>query len=257
MAAWLLAAAVVGACAADDRSAAGSELTVFAAASLTDVMRDLERRWAGSHPEVRLAMAFDGSNVLATQIGEGAAADVFVSADTRRPRELEAAGLTAGRPVSFAGNRVTIAVPLDGRAVQSAEDLAEAGIRLVAAGPGVPVTRYADEAVRQLAASLPDAAAFRERVAANVVSREDNVRAALAKVELGEGDAAIVYVTDVRSSDAVREVPFPAGVDVAAEYAVVQISQQPAAAIFVEWLRGSEAGEVLAAHGFEPLAGGR
>ena len=80
--------------------------------------------------------------------------------------------------------------------MQSPADLAEPGVRIVAAGPGVPITRYADEALAQLAATMPDPEAFADAVAANIVSREDNVRAALAKVELGEGDAAFVYRTD-------------------------------------------------------------
>lgn len=251
----ILSVGILVACTSDGSSADAGELTVFAAASLTDVMEGLERRWVETHPGVRLTMAFDGSNVLSAQISEGAPVDVFVSADTRRPEELDEAGLTADRPVPFARNRVTIAVPLEGRAVQAAEDLADAGVRLVAAGRGVPVTHYAEAAVDQLAATMPDPAAFRQRVEANVVSREDNVRAALAKVELGEGDAAIVYVTDVRSSDRVREVPFPPAVDVTAAYAVVPISPDPGAAAFVEWLTGPDAAEVLEAYGFEPAEG--
>jgi molybdate transport system substrate-binding protein len=232
---------------------ASGELTVFAAASLADVFDSLETGWLASHPETRLLTAFDASNVLATQIAEGAPADIFVSADAGRPAELAEAGLAVGEPVPFARSGLTIAVPLEGGPVTTASDLARPGVRLVAAGSGVPITRYADEAIAQLAATAPEAAAFIDAVAANVVSREDNVRAALAKVELGEGDAAIVYETDARSSGLVRAVPFPAGVDVRAEYTAVQVSERPAAAGFLAWLRGPVAAAILAEAGFEPV----
>ena len=239
----------------DASSSGPGALTVFAAASLTDVLDGLEERWLEANPDVPLAIALDASNVLAAQIGEGAPADVFLSADLRRPQELADAGHTAAQPVPFARNRVTVAVPLGSSAVVVAEDLAAPGVRLVAAGPGVPVTTYADAAIAQLAATTDDAEAFLARVTANVVSREDNVRAALAKVELGEGDAAVVYRTDARSSDLVREVPFPEAVDVSAAYAAVRISRHPAAGAFLEWLRGPDAGAVLATYGFERIRG--
>ena len=230
-------------------------LTIFAAASLADVLDDLESAWLSESPEVPLTIAFDASNVLAAQIAEGAEVDVFLSADLSRPTELAETGLTSGEPVTFARNSPVIVVPRDSQAVKTALDLAVPGIRLVAAGPGVPITRYAEEAIAQLAATTPDPAAFSNAVAANVVSREDNVRAALAKVELGEGDAAIVYVTDARASDAVREVPFPEAVQVSAEYGAVQVSDDPAASAFVTWLTGPSAQAILAEAAFQPAEG--
>jgi molybdate transport system substrate-binding protein len=230
-------------------------LTIFAAASLADVLEDLETTWLVESPEVPLTIAFDASNVLAAQITEGAEVDVFLSADLSRPTELAEAGLTSGEPVTFARNSPVIVVPWDSQAVMTALDLAVPGVRLVAAGLGVPITRYAEEAIAQLAATTPDPAAFSNAVAANVVSREDNVRAALAKVELGEGDAAIVYVTDARASDAVREVPFPEAVQVSAEYGAVQVSDDPAASAFVTWLTGPSAQAILAEAAFQPAEG--
>ncbi len=233
----------------------GDGLTIFAAASLADVLEDLEATWLGEFPEIPLTVAFDASNVLAAQIAEGADVDVFLSADLSRPAELAEAGFTSGEPVTFAQNSPVIVVPRDSQVVTTAMDLAEPGIRLVAAGTSVPITRYAEEAIAQLAATTPDPAAFSIAVAANVVSREDNVRAALAKVELGEGDAAIVYATDARASDAVREVPFPEAVQVTAEYGAVQVSDDPAAAAFVTWLTGPAAQTVLADAAFQPADG--
>jgi molybdate transport system substrate-binding protein len=230
------------------------EVLVFAAASLGDVLKDLEAGWLADHPQVSLRTATDASNVLATQIAEGADADVFLSADLSRPMELATAGLTAGQPHVFARSRLTIVVPQDDDSLASVTDIARPGVRLVAAGPGVPVTRYAQDVIAQLAASQPDPSAFVRAVEANVVSREDNVRAALAKVELGEGDAAIVYVPDARASALVRELALPPSVDVTAEYAAVQISADPAAAALVGWLAEPEAAAILTEAGFEPLA---
>ncbi len=226
-------------------------LTVFAAASLHDAMAGLELAWAAERPDAPLTIATEASNVLAAQIGEGAGADVFISADRRRPRELAEAGLTGSQPVPFARNRVTIVVPAADGHVRQPADLAIPGTRLVAIGRGVPITGYADEALARLAATMDDPESFSQAVGANVVSREDNVRAALAKVALGEGDAAVVYRTDAASSEAVREIPFPAEVTVTAEYAAVAVSERKLATEFVEWLGSAAAVEVLQTAGFE------
>ncbi|RKY14879.1 MAG: molybdate ABC transporter substrate-binding protein [Planctomycetota bacterium] len=248
--AGLLIVAAITACSPSTQSD-DSDLTIFAAASLRDVFVDLEAAWLTTHPDTSLTLAHEASNVLAAQISEGAPADVFVSADTERPQQLLEAHLVAAEPVPFAGNRVALVVPTEGDRVQSPADLAEPGVRIVAAGRGVPITRYTDEALAQLALTMPDPEAFAAAVSSNIVSREDNVRAALAKVELGEGDAAIVFRTDAMSSDRVREIPLPAVIDITAEYAVVQVSDRGTAADLVEWLGGPEASDVIEAAGFE------
>jgi molybdate transport system substrate-binding protein len=236
-------------------SVPGGALTVFAAASLTDVLDDLEARWLSTHPGVPLTASFGASSVLASQIAEGAEVDVFLSADTARPAELAEAGLTVGQPMTFAGNSLVIVAPADDPVVSSATDIADPGVRIVAAQTGVPITKYADEAIARLAATTDDPEAFARAVAANTVSREDDVRAALAKVELGEADAAVVYSTDARSSERVRAVPFPDAAQVTATYAGVQVSGKPAAAAFMTWLVGPDAQAVLADAGFQPSEG--
>ncbi len=227
------------------------ELTVFAAASLSDVVRVLAERWDAEHPANPLVAALDASNILAAQIEEGAPADVFLSASATDPSRLADGGFDHGQPTPFAWNRVTIVAPAGDDAVQVPADLARAGVRVVAAGEGVPITAYADAALEQLAATLPEPEAYLAGVRSNVVSREDNVRAVLAKVELGEGDAAVVYATDARSSDAVREVPLPDGVDVRAEYVALGVSDRPATRAFLAWLTGTEGASILAAAGFD------
>jgi len=148
-------------------------------------------------------------------------------------------------------NSVVLVAPRNSGAVQSAQDLAKPGVLVVGVSESAPITRYTDEAQTRLAATMADPETFAAALAANIVSREDNVRAALAKVELGEGDAAFVYRTDLLGSDAVREVPLPAGAAVPAPYGAVQISDTPAAAEFMAWLRAPAAMAVLGAAGFE------
>ena len=245
----LVASLTLAACTTDDTADDG-ELTIFAAASLRDVFGELERAWEVERGGPDLVVAFDGSNVLAAQIAEGAPADVFVSADIERPDALVEGGEAAGEVVVFAGNGVTLVAPRDSDRVQAPDDLAEPGVRLVAAGPGVPISRYAEAAVQQLAETTAQPDDYAAAVAANVVSREDNVRAALAKVELGEGDAAFVYATDAASSEMVREIPL-GDIDVVAEYGAVAVSERAAASDFVAWLVGPEAGAILEAAGFE------
>ena len=246
-----LALLALAGCAAGDPGTDDPDLTVFAAASLRDVFDELERAWEHENPGSHLTVAHDGSNVLAAQIREGAPVDVFASADLARPQALLDSGDARGTPTVFARNRVVLVVPLDSDLVTGAVDLARPGVRIVAAGPGVPITAYADRAIAVVAATQPDPSAFIGAVAANTVSREDNVRAALAKIELGEGDAALVYRTDLLASEGVREIPLPSGPDVVARYAAVATSERSAAVAFIEWLSDPVPQAILARAGFE------
>jgi len=237
------------------RAAAGIELTVFAAASLREAFGAAKAAYEAATPGVALAFSFDGSGALRTQLEQGAPGDVFASADEINPRILADDGLTLGRPTAFAGNRLALVVPVDNpAAVISPFDLARPGVRLVNAAAGVPITAYAAEMLSILA-GLPGAPPrFVAAVAANVISREDNVRAVLAKVELGEGDAGIVYATDALGAGArVRVIPIPEEANVAVTYAAVVLRDAPhreAATAFLAWLAGPEGQALLARFGF-------
>lgn len=243
---------VLAGCSAPSASADGS-ITVYAAASLTDAFEELGAAYT-DETGVEVVFSFDASSALRAQIEEGAPADVFASADLVNAQELVDAGLTDGPSRVFAGNALAIVVPADNPAgIEAWSALAEPGLRIIAAGEDVPITRYALELVDNLAA-LPDAPdGFADAYAANIVSREDNVRAVLAKIEVGEGDAAIVYETDVTSSDEVTTVTVPEEASVVAEYAVVTIEEADlGAAAFVTWLLGEGAQAILSEHGFRP-----
>ncbi|MGH2446917.1 MAG: molybdate ABC transporter substrate-binding protein [Candidatus Limnocylindria bacterium] len=245
--ALLVGAALTGC--GGETDAAGS-LTVYAAASLRDAFEEI----AAAYEEatgVQITISFDASSTLRAQIEQGAPADLFASADLVNAQALVDAGLTDG-VTTFAGNALVIVVPADNPArIASWTDLARPGLRIVAAGEGVPITRYAVELIDNLA-GRPDApAGFADAYAANVVSREDNVRAALAKVELGEGDAAIVYETDARSSASAATIAVPDEANVVAAYAVVALADAgPEAERLVGWLLGEDAQRILVDHGF-------
>jgi len=254
---------IAGACSPPAATSAASpgatELTVYAAASLAAVLGEVKKAYEGANPGIRLILSTDSSSALATKIEQGAPADVFLSADTTNPDKLVAAGLAAGAPAIFASNRLTVIVPsANPAAIHSPSDLARPGVKIIAAGDGVPITSYANQLIQNLAASPGYPAGFAKAYAANVVSREDNVAAVVTKVALAEGDAAVVYATDARgSASRVVEVPVPDAANVIARYAGVVIRASPrvvAAAGFLGWLAGPAGQAVLRLAGFLPPA---
>lgn len=229
-------------------------LTVFAAASLKGVLAEAKTDYEAAHPGSALTIATGASSALATQIEQGAPADLFLSADRRNPEALEAMGLIVGPVVDFATNRLTVIVPSDNPAgIRTPADLAGPGVKIIAAGDAVPITTYANRLVAQLSRLPGYPADFGPAYRANVVSKEDDVRSVVAKIELGEGDAAIVYETDATASRTVDTVPLPDGTDRQATYAGVVLEASPridAAGAFLDWFAGPEGGAILARFGF-------
>lgn len=249
----VLVLVVVSGCVTSTSGRPAERVVVFAAASLTDAFEELAAAYA-AETGTDVILSVDASSALRTQISEGASADLFASADLANPQELVDAGLTEGGVRAFAGNGLALVVPADGdRAVTAWQDLATDGVRIVAAGTEVPITAYAEQLVGNLAerADAPDG--FADAYAANIVSREDNVRAVLAKVELGEGDAGVVYETDAAASDGVTRIALPSDATVVAEYGLVLLADaSPPALALADWLLDVEAQGILAAHGFRP-----
>lgn len=231
-----------------------AELVVYAAASLTKAMAEVSAAYESGNPGTSIVLSTDSSAALATKIEQGAPADVFLSADVASPRRLADEGLAAGPPVEFATNDLTVIVPAGNPAgLASPADLARPGVKVIAAGDAVPITRYADELVANLAREPGYPSDFAARYAANVVSREDNVSGIVTKVALGEGDAGIVYVTDARTSDQVEAVAVPPTTNVQATYAGVVVassSSVDAGTGFLDWLAGPDGRATLAPFGF-------
>jgi molybdate transport system substrate-binding protein len=242
--------------AASTTSVAPAALTIYGAASLKGVLDKVKTAYEAAHPGTTLTISTDSSAALEIQIEQGAPADVFLSADTTDPTKLVDKGLADGAAVTFAGNKLTVIVPTANPAgITSPKDLARAGVKVIAAGDAVPITKYATLLVANLAREAGYPADFAAKYAANIASKEDNVKAVVAKIELGEGDAGIVYVTDARASTNVTTINVPDTANVPATYAgvVVKASNEAAAArAFLTWFAGPDGQAILATFGFLP-----
>ncbi len=237
-------------------TAAPGGLLIYGAASLSGVLAQARTTYAAAAPSTPLTISTDSSSALETQIEQGAPADVFLSADTANPQKLVGEGLANGTAVTFAGNILTIIVPANNPAgIKTPADLAKPGVKVIAAGDTVPITKYATLLVGNLAKVSGYPADFATAYAANVVSKEDNVKAVVAKIELDEGAAAIVYVTDAKASTKVTTMEVPATANVPATYAgvVVKASANAAAAqAFLTWFAGPAGQAILGGFGFLP-----
>jgi molybdate transport system substrate-binding protein len=225
--------------AASAHAAPRAQLTVYAAASLTDVFPKID-------PAERYS--FGGSNALAAQITQGAPADVFASANMTLPLQLHAKGLCS-QPVVFTRNTLVIVVPRTNPAgVHNVYDLAKPGVKLVVAGPGVPVGSYTLQVLKNMDLTAS--------VTKNIVSQETDVREVLAKVALGEADAGFVYSTDAKTVPGkVTVVKVPAWAQPKVQYGACVVSRSPnqaAARAFVTKLLGKAAQKQLLAYGFLP-----
>ena len=244
--------------AAQDGGAASSALTVFAAASLADAFEELGALFQRGHAGITVRFNFSGSQQLAAQLEHGAAADVFASADQRWMDQVRRRGLAAGEPMVFAHNRLVIVTPAENPArIERLEDLSRPGLKLVLAADAVPAGRYSREVLRSLSGRPGFGPDYERRVLANVVSEEENVKGVVAKVQLGEADAGVVYRSDVTPAlgTKLRVLDIPAGANIVASYPIVVLSASGApgaARTFVELVRGAEGRATLARHGLTP-----
>jgi molybdate transport system substrate-binding protein len=225
-------------------------LLVFAASSLREAFTELARAFERQNRGVTVELNLAGSQELRTQIENGAPADVFASADWKQMQALVPADV-AGQARVFARNQPVIAVPAGNpAAIHGLADLDRAR-RIVLGAPEVPIGAYA---LRVLdAAERRYGAGFRARVEARVVSRELNVRQVLAKVTLGEADAAIVYRTDAEATRGIAIVEIPPELNTVAEYPIAALARAPHPALagaFVALVLSAAGREALGRHGF-------
>jgi len=237
-------------------SAEPVELTIYGAASLKGALEAAKAAYETAYPGTTVTLSTGSSAALETQIEQGAPADVFLSADTTNPKKLVDAGLADGAAVTFAGNELTVIVPTANPAgIASPKDLARAGVKVIAAGEEVPITKYAKQLVDNLAEEAGFPADFAAKYTASIASKEEDVKSVVAKIEIGEGDAGIVYVTDAKASTKVTTVDVPPSANVPATYAgvVVKASKNAAAAkAFLDWFAGPDGQAILGSFGFLP-----
>jgi molybdate transport system substrate-binding protein len=236
--------------------AAQRAVTVFAAASLTEAFTAIGKTFERQHPGIAVRFNFAGSQLLATQLEQGARADVFASADQRWMKYAEAKKLLATPAVLFARNRLVVVLPRsDPGGIETLQDLSRPGIKLVLAGRQVPVGAYSREALTRLNSAQGFPARYEQLVLSNLVSEEENVRAVAAKVQLREADAGIVYRTDVSESVArqLRILDIPDPYNPIAEYPIATVVGGNAlGSAFVALVLSPEGQAVLAARSFLP-----
>jgi molybdate transport system substrate-binding protein len=220
-------------------------VNVFAAASLTGALQTVGSTFEKAHPDVKAVLNFAGSPTLVQQIQQGAPADVFASADEANMQKLVDSGEVAGAPQLFARNHLEIVVPAGNpKHLVTLADLAKPGLTIALCGPTVPCGRYAADAFGKAGVAVPAA------------SQELDVNAVLSKVAMGEADAGIVYVTDVRAAGGkVEGVAIPQSSNVTVRYPIAVVKHAPhpaAAATFVEFVLSPEGQRLLAGFGFLP-----
>ena len=235
-------------------------LTVFAAASLAEAMEAIAAQFETAHPGVEVSLNLAGSQQLVQQLGSGAAADVFASANAEQMQAAEKTGrVQVGAAREFVRNRLVVVAPPDNPAgINSLEDLARPGVRVVLAANEVPAGKYSLEFLQRASREGSLGSDYESRVLANVVSYEESVRFALAKVLLGEADAGIVYTSDAAQEDGdkLRKIEIPEAINPVAVYLIAPLndaSQPELAQAFVELVLTAEGQAVLAKHGFIPV----
>jgi molybdate transport system substrate-binding protein len=243
-----VAALVLAACGGNNDSGGGSgaaspaEIKVFAAASLTAAFNELGQQYTAANGGTKVTFNFAGSQALATQIQQGAPADVFASADTTNMDKVKD---LVGTPQNFASNLLAIVVEKGNpKNVKTLDDLASPDLKVVLAAPDVPAGKYDQQVLGKAGVTIKP------------VSQEDNVKAVVTKVSLGEADAGIVYVTDVAAGGGkVEGVDIPKEQNVTATYPIATVKaskSQDKAQAFMDLVRSAEGQQVLNKYGFLP-----
>jgi molybdate transport system substrate-binding protein len=231
-------------------------LTVYAASSLTESFNLIKTQYHAAHPNVNITYNFNGSQALVQQLQNGASADIFASADQANMQKALSGGVVTDKGQIFARNKLTVIVPINNPAnVTSLKDLAKKGLKLDVAAPAVPVGKYAGQILDNLGKSPAYGPAYESAVKANEVSQEENVKAVVSKVQLGEADAGIVYLTDVTPAESskVKMIDIPDNFNVIAQYpiAVTKNAAHPQdAQAFVQYILSPDGQAVLLKYHF-------
>jgi molybdate transport system substrate-binding protein len=231
-------------------------LTVFAAASLTDAFDEIGKEFEAVNPGVTVQNNFAGSQTLRTQIEQGAQADVFASANTKEMDALVAGNFVAADSAKiFLTNQLVVVMPANNPAgVVTLADLAKPGLKVVLAAKEVPVGNYALHVLDKLNAAL--GAGFKDQVLANVVSCENDVKQVVAKVQLGEADAGIVYSSDAVAAPELKKIDIPVENNVIAKYPLAALTQSKdpeLARAFIAYVLSTDGQSALLKWGFLPV----
>ncbi len=231
-------------------------LTLFTAASLTEAFKEMGANIEQANPGTQVIFNFAGSPTLRTQLAQGARADVFASADEPNMQAAQQEGTIASEPRIFVRNWLVAIVPAANPAqVKRLQDLAKPGVKLVLTNKEVPVGNYSRQALAKMSQDAAFGPEFATRVLANLVSEETNVRQVVAKVQLGEAHAGIVYSSDVTPAvrGAVQVLAIPDPFNVIAHYPIAVVRDAPNAAgarAFIDYVLSPAGQAILTKHGF-------
>ena len=237
---------------------AAQTLTVFAAASLTQAFGNIGKAFEAANPGVTVTLNFAGSQVLQTQIQQGAPADVFASASGTNMDALVTAGFVdKAAPQIFVTNKLIVILPPSNPAnVQTLQDLAKSGLKIVLEDPSVPAGKYSRQILDNMSKDPTYGTDFSTKVLANVVSNETDVKQVVSKVQLGEGDAGIVYISDGIAAPTLKTINIPDALNVIAKYPIAPLlkSANPdLAAKFVTYVLSADGQATLKKWGFTPI----
>lgn len=241
---------------AEEQQAVTGELTVFAAASLTEPFNAIGKQFERAHPGLKVIYNFGGSPALRTQLEQGARADVFASADMAQMEQAKQSGVVQSDSPVFVKNRLVVIVPkANPGKVTEFRDLAKPGLKLDLANAKVPVGAYSRRTLTS--ASVDYGADFEKQALANIVSEEDNVKQVVTKVQLGEVDAGIVYVSDVTAKigQDIRMIAIPDAYNQIAVYPIAlttEVKRRAAAEAFIAFVLSAAGQAILQAHHFLP-----
>ena len=234
-------------------------ITVFAAASLTEPFNEIATAFEANYPGVEVTFSFGGSPTLRTQLEQGARADVFASADQNQMNLALQNGAVRSPGQVFVRNSLVVITPKDNPGkINALVDLRKSGLKLVLAAPEVPVGAYARRALIAMDKDAAYGEGFSDAVLKNVVSLESNVKQVVAKVELGEADAGIVYGTDVTPSVSTKlaTIAISTRFNVIAEYPIA-LTKSPrneaAARAFVDFVLSSAGQTILKKYNFQTV----
>jgi molybdate transport system substrate-binding protein len=235
------------------------ELTVFTAASLTGAFGEIGQIYK-NETNISVVFNFDGSQVLRTQIDNGAYADVFASANTKQMNALKTEGLMNNSSVSiFTKNKISLIIPKDNPAkIQNLTDLAKPGVKIIIGTKDVPVGDYAMQIINKLGNDSAYGPDYKKKVMDNIISQETNVNYVVTKVALGEADVGFAYVSDITEnlSAKVDKIEIPEKYNVVGQYpiGILKASKYPVESEeFINFVESEKGKAVLDKYGFEPV----
>jgi molybdate transport system substrate-binding protein len=244
---------------ADLTTGLSGDITVFAAASLTAAFEAIGDDFTAANPGTGVEFNFAGSQDLRTQLEQGARADVFASADTKQMDMARESGVVAIEATTFVHNRLVVIVPKTNEAgIETLQDLANPGLKIVLASAEVPVGNYSRQYLDKASADPAFEASYGDAVLANVVSEESNVKQVVSRIQLDEADAGIVYSSDVTAEVAadVTTIEIPDALNQIANYPIAVTADAGNAEVaqaFIAYVLSDAGQAVLEEQGFIPV----